>query len=487
MNKAISTLGLRVWIERVLIVLVMVAALYRAYSVGPSGAHMHRQTDTLGMSMALADRVREFGVGEWLSVFAYPRVLQNGPFDGVVASEFQLLSFLTSPFFLVDTPRVGFTLSILLLLSIQLYAIRRFLRTASDQPGFHQLIYVYSSVGIAYYLLSFLPEALGFPLALLGVAYFREHRYLRSILTFSLAVLVKPVFVVVFFAILFERSETGWPRITRKRWAYAVSALACVSGAIWYGYYTGYILKNFTGPHVFNQAHLDPIANLKSLGFSLAARQYYEEIFFEAFPYGLGVVGLAFFFYARAYREVLLILLSISALLVLDGIHITLHTYYYVPCGVFILEGALRAESRFRGFVRPLSLALFSAIFVWGSIYLIRTEVWITRRAAGRFEIGEQVRRAWQPGDVFLSDDAFYPWKLVMIGTSGWTLGIQYPVDVCARLRESSASTVHLVTWPDSRWIPTITECFSSVRVPKTQTLAGKRETWTWIQFKKTP
>ncbi len=477
------TVTLRTWIERLLIVVVMVASLYRAYSVGPSGAHMHRQTDTLGMTMALADRVRDHGVGEWLSVFAYPRVLQNGPYDGVVASEFQFLSFLTSPFFLVDTPRVGFTLSILLLLGIQLFAIRRFLRTASDTPAFRQLIYVYSSVGIGYYLFSFLPEALGFPLALLGIAFFREKNFLRSILAFSLAVLVKPVFVVAFFAILFERSESGWPRLTRRAWAYAVSGLACVSGAIWYGYYTGYILEHFTGPHVFNQAHLDPIANLKSLGFSLSARQFYEEIFFGAFPYGIGLLVLGFFVYARAYREVFLVLLSISALLVLDGIHITLHTYYYVPCGIFVLEGAIQAEKRFRELANPALMSGFALLFIWGALYLVRTEVWITHRAAGRYEIGEQVRASSQAGDLYLTDDGFNPWKLTMIGSSGWTLDIEYPVDTCAKLRESKAPTIHLVTGPDSRWIARIRECLSPVRRVETQTLNGKRETWTWIRF----
>ncbi|RYZ70932.1 MAG: hypothetical protein EOP09_05360, partial [Proteobacteria bacterium] len=430
-------------LEQLLLALLVVSVLYRTYSIGMSGAHMFRQSDTFGMALATAERIRMNGLGEWFRILTFPRILQLGPLDGVVASEFPLLSFLSAPFLLVDTPRVGMTLTLLLLMVFQWHAAKRFIKSLGLSADPSQLIFLYSSIGIAYYLLVFMPEALGMPLALLGLACFRERKFLRSISLLSLAVLVKPVFVIAFFPLLIERSQRGWLKLSRNRWSYAVSALSVIAGALWYGYHARYLHSHFSGPQIFKQAELRPIQNLQSLGWGGVFTQYWKELGTELFPIWLGGVILAIWCVARAFREIALILGAILLILALDGFHIHFHPYYYVPIGILIFETALWVDRQFKLNHRFNLAFLHRAVFIFGLAFLIRTELWITHRGAGRFEMGEEVRKGAGEKSLILTDDGGFPWKMAMIGRSGWALDMSYGVDVCEEIRASQNDAIH--------------------------------------------
>ena len=111
------------WIERLAVGLAGVFAVssIQRFWVHPSGGHTHRQSDTIGMSIAFAEQVHERGLAA-LDFLFYPRVLQSGLLDGINASEFPLLNVAGGVSFLFSSnPWVGVFLTSLMVLILNLY------------------------------------------------------------------------------------------------------------------------------------------------------------------------------------------------------------------------------------------------------------------------------------------------------------------------------------------------------------------------------
>ncbi len=398
--------------------------------VHPSGGHTHRQSDTIGMSVAFAEQVRERGL-KAIDFLIYPRILQHGFRDGINASEFPLLNVIGGIGFLIGSnPWVGVFLSSLLILLINIYVaythLPKLLRAWNiEVSGAACLLLWFAGGTLASQANIVMPEGIAFPLVIAGVVHFLQARnrlpLAWGVLLCSLGIAAKPTVVIVLGAVLVL------PKLTRKyRTQWKTLLLGCVLSIIfptwWYTSHTKHILSFAEGPQIFALASFNPIGNLNEVGMNGLISLLRREPHQGQLPM---FVGWFFMITALALGEwipVVLYLLSLVFAVSLDGTHIYVHDYYFIGTCVF----AMILMARVLGAVQKHHyLKILTVIFLtWGVLFNIRSNVWIWARDSQYWKVnfwdmGAESRKVINKNYHIITDDTAYPQKLLFIGRSG--------------------------------------------------------------------
>lgn|GEM_PF-3559243 len=399
------------------------------FVVHPSGSHTHRQSDTIGMSMEFAQDLKERGLVA-LDFIAYPKILQKGLKDGINASEFPLLGFLTGPFFLVGKPELGIFISCLSLLLFNFFTagffLPRFLSFYGVKiSGSSALLLYLATATLAHQTNVLMPEGLAFPMLLMGMTLLLEadrnrRRYflelIPGIILCNLAIAVKPTVILGLGAYL----------IIARAGAIGPILASLILTLFWYAFHVKAILAFAQGPQIFAQAQFSPVDRLREVGFSRLGLLMSRETFNGQFPMFTGWLWIACAVWKKEWKIILAYVVALVAAIALDGNHIIFHSYYFIGTSFFalILIARVLAETRNHS---GLHLAL-TLTLIWGAAYSIRENVWTWARDSDYFrksqwETAEKARALIPKTAHLVTDDGPYPLKLLLIGRSGTNSG----------------------------------------------------------------
>jgi hypothetical protein len=410
----------------------VISSLLRFF-VHPSGGHVHRQSDTIGMSLEFAERIREVGISALDFIF-YPRILQRGLLDGINAAEFPLLNILGAPAFLISSnPQYGVFFSALLILGLNLFAayfyLPRLLKAwkLSISPQMSLLLW-FTSGTLANQTHTVMPEGFAFPLMVMGMVELLEFRnrarFFGAAVLCGLAVAVKPTVVLSLGAlaalpIFIPNYKRHWKQILLGL------GISLIFPAWWYTMHAHSILSFAEGPQIFALATLNPFKKLGEVGVSGILWLIGREIHTGQFPFLVGwfFIGLAIYF--REWILLGLYLLSLVAAVSLDGAHIIPHRYYFIGTSMFsiLLMAKLLGTMEKNRRLKLITVSLL----VWGVLFNSRINFWVWGRESqlgniDYWRMGSQARGAIAPQYHLVTDDPVYPQKLLYIGRSG-TLG----------------------------------------------------------------
>jgi hypothetical protein len=383
------------------------------------------------MSLVFAEEMKTRGPAA-LDFLLYPKLLRRGLSSGVNATEFPLLNLATGPLFLAG-PRPGVFLSCLLVLALNLWAAARFLPRLLEAWGAPTPVGVCLLLWFGIECLSgqsaiFMPEGAAFPLTLMGVVHLLDPsggkgRIAAGAALCGIGLAVKPTMVLVLGAAAFlPLVREGH----RRRWIPlgAGFLLSLVLPAWWYGFHAARIRAVADGPQYFAPATFSPLAKFAEVGWADGTGLVLREALSGQFPLFTGWLFLIVALLLKERRLVGLYLLSLVAVIGLDGRHLLQHQYYFMGSAVFTAI----LVARMLGAARP-SPALRTALLLllcWGVAYNVRVNAWNWARSTegGRSDpwaLGAQAR-ALIPVDAHLvTDDGDYPHKMLLIGRSGST------------------------------------------------------------------
>lgn len=387
----------------------------------------------MGMSLAFALDLLEAPSLLFRDLF-YPRILQRGLLNGLNASEFPLLNFLTAPLW-IGEPWIGATASVIFLLGVNLLAALIFL------PRLLRLFGVslsrplgvtlwFSSQMIAERALMFMPEGFALALVVAGLVLILENsdslarpKTWLGILLTGLAVAVKPTLVPAFGVALLWALKTK-PESRRTLRVCLALGVALLFPAWWYTVHVETILAMSEGPQIFKRAEVSPLENLRALGWRDSFELLNREIVHNQFPFAMGWIIIALALLRKQWLALLAWLTAFVLILVLGGRHIRAHEYYFIGSSLFaVLLMALTLQSwRSNRIIHALLLAIIS----FGLLYGIRTNIITARKARGTLWAAGAQAAALIPEDHHLiTDDSRFPAKLLRIGRSGTIAGSQ--------------------------------------------------------------
>jgi len=437
-RKIATTPGMK-WLTGIFVGFFVLTAIARFW-IHPSGSHIHRQSDTIGMSIAFSEQFRQRGFAA-LDFLLYPRILQRGLWDGINASEFPLLNVLGGFGFLLSSdPWVGVFLTSLLILIFNLWVAYRclpqFLRAWKvEVSGSLGLLLWFSGATLAGQTHIMMPEGIAFPLVMLGVVEIlvSQESLLRwglGILYCSLGMAVKPTVSLVLgglvmLVLLDEVSRSYGKRIC------TACLLSLVFPTWWYGMHAKSILGFAQGPQIFARAVFDPIQRLREVGiygiFSLLKRELCQG----QFPMFVGCSFLLMGLVLGEWILVILDLLSLLAAISLDGEHAFQHAYYFLGACVFSLILMARVLGATEKYLKNFVILCL----VGGVLFQIRGNLWSLSRDSkywkiDHWEMGARARKLIEVSYHPITDDLDYPKKLLFLGRTG-TIAHQSAYEVC--------------------------------------------------------
>lgn len=417
-----------------LISLFFLTAIQRFW-VHPSGGHTHRQADTIGMSMAFAEQVRERGVSAFDFLF-YPRILQHGLLDGINAAEFPLLNVIGGFGFLLSSdPWVGVFISALMILMLNFFvaffSLPKVLRAWQvDTEGAICLLFWFAGSTVAAQSAVIMPEGVAFPLVIAGMAELLDSRsriihFVFGVFLCTLGIAVKPTAVIAMGALL---ALPVFVEVQRKFWRrFSLGfILSLVFPAWWYTVHAKSILNFAQGPQIFALAHFNPLERLRELGFSDVFWLMRREAYQGQFPMFVGWLFLVLAGLMREWVPIVLYLVSLLFAMALDGEHIKAHYYYFIGSSIF----SVLVMARVYGLVKsqPVIKAFLLIVLSWGVIYNIRGNIWVWARDSmywkvNLWDMGSEARKIIDRQYHLVTDDGAYPLKLLFIGRSGSAFG----------------------------------------------------------------
>lgn len=423
------------WLIRVMyavMILFIISALLR-FTINPSGGHAHRQSDTIGMAISFADEVRQSGLSA-MKFLLYPKILQRGLMDGINASEFPIFNVLLGFFFLVSAnPAIGLYVASLALLIINLlvawYYLPRLLRFFSVEvsPSIALIVY-FTGLTLAVQTVTFMPEGLGFPLIIVGLVEILEAksfswRLALGILLCNVAIAAKPTLVValsvMIIPVLSARS------LRAKIQLVAVTGSCVLLGGWWYLFHCKYLFA-FEGPQIFAQAAFKPIDRLKEVKVAGLISLLLRETAKGELPMFL---GWAFIIGAGLTGEWIVLCIYVTSLIAavsLDGVHIFIHSYYFIGACLPAIILMARTTAKLSSRVHLQNVAVL--IMVWGVLFNVRINFWNWGRDSHRgtfspWMLGEKARALIGSDYEIVTDDGAYPKKLLLIGRAGAAAG----------------------------------------------------------------
>ncbi len=356
-------------------------------TASPTGGHVHRQSDTIGMSVAFANEIKSRGVAA-LEFLAYPKILQSGLSKGPVASEFPLTNLLTGPFFLLRNPQMGIILGSFLILVLNLgvagLVFPEFLSYfgLTIRPTLSMLLwFTGSTLSIQTY--EIMPEGVGFPLSILGLTLVLSNRAkILGIFLLNIAIASKPTLVVVLPVVFllpnFFHELRNNPKENTKR--LATLAISLIFPIYWYVFHNPYIFNHSDAPQIFKQAALNPIKNLKELGweglFALIVREPNEG----QFPNFLGLIILGLGLYMRQWLTIIVYLVMIVFVGALDGRHGLIHSYYFIGLAIYAMLLMAKLSENFETIKQRWIPRVWVGFLMWGLLFNIRTNIWFWAR-----------------------------------------------------------------------------------------------------------
>jgi hypothetical protein len=403
--------------------------------VHPSGGHVHRQSDTIGMSIEFAEQIKERGLVA-LDFLIYPRVLQRGLLDGINASEFPLLNAVGSPGFLMSmNPWIGVFLTSLMVLAfnfcVAYFFLPKLLKAWSVEATGPICLLLWLAGGtLASQTNVIMPEGVAFPLVLAGMVQLLESRGRVFSIGFgallcSLGVAAKPTAVIALGAIvvlplLREERRSQWKPIIIG------SAISLIFPAWWYTVHARHLLRIAQGPQIFALAGFNPIQKLAEVGWSGLFFLLRREPYQGQFPMFVGWFFVVAGLFLGEWIPVVLYFLSLLAAISLDGAHIYVHMYYFIGTCVFamILMARVLGAAQGRRFLSTLTVVFLA----WGVVYNIRGNIWVWARDSQYWKVnfwsmGAEARKIIHRNYHLITDDGVYPQKLLFIGRSGTAAG----------------------------------------------------------------
>jgi hypothetical protein len=410
--------------------ILALTAIQRAW-VHPSGGHTHRQADTIGMSIAFAEQVRERGIAAF-DFLLYPRILQKGVFDGINVAEFPLLNVAGGPGFLFSSsPLAGVILTIILILSLNLWVAYRDLPTLLKSWG----VRVSPSLGLALWLTSstigsqtsvIMPEGVALPLVVSGMARIitanqRAYQLALGILLCNLGIAVKPTAAIALGAIaflpfVFKNLRPKAPEIL------ACTVLSLVFPAWWYTLHAKDIVSFAQGPQIFALAAFHPFDKLGELGLRDFLFLLGRETCCGQYPFYFGWFFIGTALALKEWLLVLIYFLSLLAAIALDGGHIFAHAYYFIGSSIFAMILMARVLGALENRKRLKTITLI--LLTWGVLYTIRGNLWVWSVDSQYWQrnywsMGTEARTMIDDRAHIITDDGQYPLKLLFIGRSG--------------------------------------------------------------------
>lgn len=418
----------------------VLAALFVATSawrflVNPSGGHVHRQSDTMGMALRFAEEFRHRGLAA-LDFFLYPRILSSGPFNGINATEFPLLNVIGGFFHLTaEDPFVGFFLTGTFILLVNLYVAYVEFPKLLEAWGVKleapvaMLVWL-STAAVASQTNIIMPEGLSIPLAVAAAARIldpkaRTRNIALGILLANLALAIKPTAVFTLGAVVFaplfrERYAKRAPALL------AATALCFLFPGWWFGVQAKVINAAANGPTAFAPANLQLVQNLVNLGPKNIAHLFLQEPYQGQLPMFVGWLFVLAGIFLKEWWAVALYFLALFGSFALGGNAVLWHGYYLVgACGfALLLMGRVLGASGRHRYLRWAALACV----VWGVLFEIRINIWVAGRASHHgklkpYEFGRAVRPEIPAGYAIITDDDNYPKKLLLLGRSGEDAG----------------------------------------------------------------
>lgn len=306
--------------------------------------HMHRQSDTLGVSMRYWSR--------WTVEAAshhplLPATLVSGDQEGILPTEFPLLNLVTAPCFALGTWTGRYAARLLLLaavLALTLYNARAWRGRFVDGVDAGRAMLAVPLVSFAMPVVGrFMPDYLAMILVCLAVGLSWDGKRPSAALALAaLGLLVKPTAVTALGLCLF-RPRAAW----RASW-WIPGALAMAGLYYTVGTHAIEALKSVDPALGYAVAPRPPLASL--VAFFSSPRELIDLLMKESFfPFGLPIVAL--FYFLRAWRGTsppgarlwLLLVAQLAAGACLGGVGTFKHSYYFIgmaPTAALLLVGA---------------------------------------------------------------------------------------------------------------------------------------------------
>ncbi|RYZ99158.1 MAG: hypothetical protein EOP11_19795 [Proteobacteria bacterium] len=400
---------------------LFVISAYLRISASPSGPGLARQTEQIGKGLRFAEEFRARGYAAF-DFLLHPLPLSTGITSGTNLGEFPLLSLLSGLFHAGTLdPWIGVFLTCAFLLALNLYVayveLPKLLAAWGAQIAkpFCLLLWL-GSAAIASNLGVVLADGFALPLAALGIARIlandKKFAAPLGILALNVAIATSPALCLTIALVglaAFFRADLR----PRRPALLAASALS-LSLPLWW-YFVHAPGAAFTSAHIPN-----------GLGLSGLAHVLWRELHVSQFPIYLGLPIILIGFYLREWLVLALFAaaLGLSAASTslsgaLQGMPLAGATLF----AVLALARILGATSGHK-FLRPILLACL----VWGSLYSVRTNIWVAGRASQHGKISPwDFARAARPeipvSYRLITDDASQPTKLMLLGRSGASEG----------------------------------------------------------------
>ncbi len=286
--------------------------------------HFWRQYDTLGVSIRYFQRFFLSGDPEPFFLRFLPAVLQSGESTGINPMEFPLLNLVSVFFWGMDSKWSRILASLLIVTAN--YGLCYFLyRKREKNEGIAYLLVPFVSFS-AEYLYKFLPDVTGALLVACSVVFALEKRLFLAFLFCCTGALMKPPSLAALFLLLYYRDSLK--ELIRKDffWSAAAGGVALfyyVFGLQW--------MRSLADGATFFVGPRDPLESLRStfsdpLGFL-------SFLNFQGVYWGGTSLALVLLFLigvrGRTPRLLAVFFLSVLFVVILDGPHSLVHSYYY--------------------------------------------------------------------------------------------------------------------------------------------------------------
>ena len=437
------------------LVLIASTAAWRAWNQ-PCGAHIHRQIDTMGMTVSLVGDWKSGGISAFVESLFYPKILQRGLSSGLNVSEFPFLSAVLAPFFRIfDFFTASFLSSCLLFLFNLLagtFLLSRLVCYWKARLSLLEAGAIYFSLAsIEMQSLTIMPESFSFPLFLWGTVIFLEsirkitqmktrarRRDLIARLEKYSAFFVSPVFGLFVIGLSLSMKPTMvfgllsfllLPKGLRLR-ALCFAPLALILPVWWYKFHSETIRQLLDGSQIFAQINIDPLGKLSELGFGGVFSLLWRQLNEGQLPFMTGLIWIPLLFVFEPLF-LALIIIGLFGVMMVDGTHLYAHAYYFFGVSFISLIAMARVYTKLRSSWLKVVVV---CTFLIGNIYAIRRNVWNSALAHQPREIVDKVtaliETTIQNRDcmkesatcdpvVFVTDDEMYPRKLLFIERAG--------------------------------------------------------------------
>jgi hypothetical protein len=222
----------------------------------------------------------------------------------------------------------------------------------------------------------------------------------------------------------------------------AATATALIMPAYWYSVHSKQILSVGHGPQIFAIARLDVMTRIREVGPSGFWMLFKREPYQGQLTMFTGWLWIIMAFFLREWIPVALYFLGLFLAIALDGSHIFDHGYYFIGACIFsmLIMASVLSKTK-RGWHILATLLLLG-----GVLYNDRVNIWVWAReshngAVSYWRMGDQARALIPKDYQLITDDKYYPIKLLYLGRSGM-MGAEHALENCNGFRKGNVAMI---------------------------------------------